>query len=70
MRNRGGLFHLENVMSRKVAIYARVSTDEQSLDSQLNDLREYCRARGWEATEYTDHGISGAKDTLRHARDH
>ncbi len=47
----------------KVAIYARVSTDEQSLDAQLRDLREYCRSRGWEMTEYTDHGISGAKDS-------
>lgn len=32
----------------KVAIYARVSTDEQSPDAQLRDLREYVRARGWE----------------------
>jgi len=47
----------------RVAIYARVSTDQQSLDAQLRDLREYCRARGWDATEYTDHGISGAKDS-------
>lgn len=47
----------------RVAIYARVSTDQQSLDAQLRDLREYCQLRGWETTEYTDHGISGAKDS-------
>jgi DNA invertase Pin-like site-specific DNA recombinase len=46
-----------------VALYARVSTAEQTLDSQLRDLREYCRMRGWEAVEYLDHGISGAKDS-------
>lgn len=49
--------------TKTVAIYARVSTDQQSLDAQLRDLREYCRARGWEAVEYTDQGISGAKDS-------
>ena len=46
-----------------VAIYARVSTEDQSLDAQLRDLREFCRSRGWEPTEYLDHGISGAKDS-------
>ena len=47
----------------RVAIYARVSTTDQSLDSQLRDLREYCRHRGWEPVEYVDHGVSGAKDS-------
>ena len=49
--------------TNKVAIYARVSTDEQSLDPQLRDLGEYCQLRKWEPTEYLDHGISGAKDS-------
>ena len=26
------------------------------------ELRRYCEARGWQATEYVDAGISGAKD--------
>jgi len=26
------------------------------------ELRRYCEARGWQATEYVDSGISGAKD--------
>jgi DNA invertase Pin-like site-specific DNA recombinase len=48
----------------RVAIYARVSTDDQRLDPQLRDLREYCRFRGWEQVEeHVDHGISGAKDS-------
>ena len=48
----------------KVVIYARVSTDEQTPDAQLRDLREYCRNRGWEVVqEYVDQGISGSKDS-------
>ncbi len=46
----------------KVAIYARVSTDGQSVNAQLADLRETAERRGWEIVhEYTDKGISGAK---------
>jgi DNA invertase Pin-like site-specific DNA recombinase len=47
----------------RVAIYARVSTADQTLDSQLRDLREYCERQGWEAVEYIDRGVSGAKDS-------
>jgi len=48
----------------KVAIYARVSTSEQSTDSQLLDLRRYVRERGWHLyREYTDNGVSGTKDS-------
>jgi DNA invertase Pin-like site-specific DNA recombinase len=48
----------------RAAIYARVSTSVgQSPQMQLRELREYCRRRGWKvAAEYTDKGISGAKD--------
>ncbi len=46
----------------KVAIYARVSTDGQSVNAQLADLREAAERRGWEIVhEYADKGISGAK---------
>jgi DNA invertase Pin-like site-specific DNA recombinase len=46
----------------KVAIYARVSTDGQSVNAQLAELREVAERRGWEVVhEYTDKGISGAK---------
>lgn len=48
----------------KAAIYARVSTDEQSADAQLRDLREFVKNRGWtDAKEYVDEGISGAKES-------
>jgi len=44
------------------AIYARVSTDDQSCDLQLSILREYCAQRKWTITEeYVDEGVSGAK---------
>jgi DNA invertase Pin-like site-specific DNA recombinase len=46
---------------KRVAIYARVSTGEQSVEPQLRDLREYVAARGWEAIEFID-TVSGAKD--------
>ena len=46
----------------KAAIYARVSTLGQQPETQLQEVRRYVRARGWEATEYVDHGVSGAKD--------
>src|ERR1700730_4165116 len=46
----------------KAAIYARVSTLDQQPENQLQELRRYCEARGWAATEYVDRGVSGAKD--------
>lgn len=45
----------------RAALYARVSTSDQSNDNQLLELRRYADARGWTVTEYTDI-ISGAKD--------
>ena len=46
----------------RVALYARVSTVEQHPEVQLDPLRSYAAARGFEvAGEYVDHGISGAK---------
>ena len=35
---------------------------QTTCENQLIDLRRYCAARGWDATEYVDTGISGAKD--------
>jgi len=48
----------------RVALYARVSTTDQSTDSQLLDLRRYTQERGWHVfREYCDNGISGTKDS-------
>jgi DNA invertase Pin-like site-specific DNA recombinase len=45
----------------RVAIYARVSTTDQSCDLQLRELRQYVTHRGWVvADEYVDTGWSGA----------
>ncbi len=46
----------------RAAVYARVSTLDQEPENQLQELRRYVEARGWTAQEYTDHGVSGAKD--------
>jgi DNA invertase Pin-like site-specific DNA recombinase len=46
----------------KVALYARVSTDEQEPENQLVELRRYAQARGWESVEFVDKGVSGSKD--------
>ena len=46
----------------KVAVYARVSTDGQTTDNQVAELRRVARRHKWKVVaEYIDHGISGAK---------
>jgi len=50
--------------TKRIAVYARVSTNKQSTDSQLLDLRRYTRERGWTIfKEYCDNGVSGRKDS-------
>jgi DNA invertase Pin-like site-specific DNA recombinase len=44
----------------RAAIYARVSTFDQEPENQLTELRRYVGARGWQAREFVDHGVSGA----------
>jgi DNA invertase Pin-like site-specific DNA recombinase len=47
---------------KRAAIYARVSTNGQTTDNQVRELRKVAKRHGWKlATEYIDHGISGAK---------
>ena len=47
----------------RAALYVRVSTLDQNLDNQLDDLRKYVAQRGWGApVEYADRA-SGAKDS-------
>lgn len=48
----------------KVAIYARVSTQDKHQDPevQLRELREYCDRMGWHYTEYVDYA-SGAEES-------
>lgn len=50
----------------KVAIYARVSTKDQSCELQLRDLRAYATAKNYEViTEYIEVGVSGSKTSRR-----
>jgi DNA invertase Pin-like site-specific DNA recombinase len=53
----------EITTAARAAIYARVSTSEQSPELQIRDLRQYASARGLTATEYVDTGYSGAKQS-------
>lgn len=45
-----------------IALYARVSTSDQTTEPQLHALRQYAALRGGPAEEYVDAGVSGAKD--------
>ena len=48
---------------KRVACYLRVSTTEQTVENQRNDLRAYCQARGWDdVIEYSDTGVSGTRE--------
>src|SRR5438034_3243475 len=48
---------------KRVACYLRVSTTEQTVENQRNDLRAYCKARGWnDVIEYSDTGVSGTRE--------
>lgn len=46
----------------RAAIYVRVSTHDQEVENQLEELRRFVEARGWAAREYVDEGVSGALD--------
>ena len=46
----------------RIALYARVSTTDQSCEMQLRELRHYAAGRDWQVfREYVDTGWSGAR---------
>src|ERR1700749_2970363 len=48
---------------KRAALYLRVSTDGQTVDSQRLALEAVCEQRGWQGMGgYSDNGVSGAKD--------
>ena len=50
-------------MTEKAVIYLRVSTDEQTEESQLEPCKNYCKEKGWEVIKiYRDHGKSAYKE--------
>ncbi len=50
-------------MKIPIAIYARVSTAEQSVEPQLMELRSECARRGWNAVAEIADTVSGAAST-------
>ena len=40
--------------TRRAAIYARVSTFDQTTENQVIELRRYADTRGWTANDYVD----------------
>jgi DNA invertase Pin-like site-specific DNA recombinase len=48
----------------KAAIYSRVSTADQSVEMQMDELRAYCQRRGFDIVdEYIDRGMSGTRES-------
>ena len=44
--------------SRRAALYVRVSTDHQSVENQIRELRLVAARRGWQVVEiYRDRGL-------------
>ncbi len=49
-------------MTKRAALYVRVSTDRQTVENQIAALSKVASARGWQIVEtFSDAGISGAK---------
>lgn len=49
-------------MTKRIALYTRVSTDQQTTENQRLELIAVAQRNGWEiVAEFCDHGISGAK---------
>lgn len=47
---------------KRAVLYARVSTPDQRVESQLYDLRKLAEQRGYQVVrEFCDRGISGSK---------
>src|SRR6516164_8437598 len=47
---------------RNAALYVRVSTDGQTVENQVRELKQIAERRGWTVVEtYSDAGISGSK---------
>lgn len=48
----------------RAALYCRVSTSEQDVGMQLDELRAVARQRGWQVVEeFVDEGVSGTRES-------
>jgi DNA invertase Pin-like site-specific DNA recombinase len=53
---------MSTTKTKRAALYVRVSSDQQSIQNQLAELRRAIEFEGWEeAAVYRDEGISGVK---------
>jgi DNA invertase Pin-like site-specific DNA recombinase len=53
---------MEDHVTKRVAVYVRVSTDGQTVENQRQDLDEAAKRHGWQVVEvFQDRGVSGAK---------
>ena len=50
-------------LKMKAGLYGRVSTKEQDVDKQVQELIDYCKRNNYEYELYVDKGISGAKES-------
>jgi DNA invertase Pin-like site-specific DNA recombinase len=49
-------------MPKNVALYLRVSTDQQTIENQRRELRAAAQRHGWNVVaEFSDNGVSGSK---------
>lgn len=48
------------LIMEQVVILARVSTDKQEYERQINELTDYCRQRNWEIVKVFANKVSGA----------
>ena len=56
---------MEGVMGKRAAIYVRVSTDKQTVENQIRELRQIAERRGWQlVAEYRDAGISARRAAM------
>src|SRR5207344_2354156 len=50
------------VMSKRIALYLRVSTSEQTVENQQRELEAVAERHGWHVVAvFIDYGISGTK---------
>lgn len=57
------LIFVENNFMEKVVIYCRVSTNKQKINSQVNNILNYCNKKDWQVVSYyNDVQISGLKN--------
>lgn len=60
--NSAAINQMIDVAPRRAALYARVSTQEQTAENQLLAMRAFASARGWHPVEFVDHGVSGVRE--------